>query len=210
MPRLGELLVATGLLTTEQVEQALRAQVLWGGRLGTNLVELHLLELDPLAKALGRQHRLPAALARHFEKADPVLQARLSPELAERFSCIPLLAMGPEQHVVIAALAPLAPRQLAVIADELAVEVRQVVPAIAGELRIRYQLERVYRIRRAARFLRARGKSIPPFPAFPVLPVQPEPEVEVVVPTLPTTTREIERFRPEPEPEPEPPVGDRA
>ncbi|HMG24754.1 MAG TPA: hypothetical protein VK607_25630, partial [Kofleriaceae bacterium] len=91
-----------------------------------------------------------------------------------------------------------------------AVEVRQVVPAIAAELRIRYQLERVYRIRRAARFLRARGKSIPPFPAFPVLPVQPEPEVEVVVPTLPTTTREIERFRPEPEPEPEPPVGDRA
>ena len=202
--------MAAGLLTAEQVEQALRAQVLWGGRLGTNLVELHLLELDPLAKALGRQHRLPAALARHFEKADPVLQARLSPELAERFSCIPLLAMGPEQHVVIAALAPLAPRQLAVIADELAVEVRQVVPAIAGELRIRYQLERVYRIRRAARFLRARGKSIPPFPAFPVLPVQPEPEVEVVVPTLPTTTREIERFRPEPEPEPEPPVGDRA
>src|SRR5215831_13503212 len=114
MPRLGELLVAAGLLTPEQVEQALRAQVLWGGRLGTNLVELHYLELDPLAKALGRQHQMPAALARHFEKADRDLQAMLSADFAERFSCIPLLRMGPQQLVVIAALGPLLPRQLAI------------------------------------------------------------------------------------------------
>src|SRR4051794_38026205 len=158
MPRPGELLVAAGLLTPEQVEQALRAQVMWGGRLGTNLIELHYLELDPLAVALGRQHRLPAALARHFEKADPALQHLLSPDFAERFSCVPLLRMGPEQHVVVASLAPLQPRQLAIIADELAVDIRQLVPAIAAELRIRYQLERVYGVRRAARFLRARGK----------------------------------------------------
>src|SRR5215468_8858305 len=128
MPRLGELLVAAGLLTPEQVEQALRAQVLWGGRLGTNLVELHHLELDPLSRALGRQHHLPAALARHFEEADPELQARLSPEVAERFSCLPLVRVGPDQRVVIAAAAPLAPRQLAIIADELAVDAARLVP----------------------------------------------------------------------------------
>src|SRR5213075_2205969 len=63
MPRLGELLVAAGLLTVEQVERALRAQVLWGGRLGTNIVELHYLDLDPLSKVLGRQHQMPAALS---------------------------------------------------------------------------------------------------------------------------------------------------
>src|SRR5580765_2406076 len=120
MARLGELLVAAGLLAVEQVEQALRAQVMWGGRLGTNLVELHYLELDPLSVALGRQHQLPAALARHFEKADPQLQRLLSADFAERFSCVPLLRMGPEGHVVIASLAPLATRQLAIIADELA------------------------------------------------------------------------------------------
>src|ERR1044071_6503547 len=94
MPRLGELLVAAGLLAIEQVEQALRAQVQWGGRLGTNLVELHYLELDPLSKALGRQHRLPAALARHFEKADAELQRRLPGELARRVSWIPLFGVG--------------------------------------------------------------------------------------------------------------------
>src|SRR5512132_2233572 len=100
MPRLGELLVAAGLLTAEQVEQALRAQVAWGGRLGTNLVELHLLDLDALSRMLGRQHRMPAALAKHFDKADAALQRLLSADFAERFSCVPLLRMGPEQHVV--------------------------------------------------------------------------------------------------------------
>ena len=196
MPRIGELLVAAGLLTVEQVEQALRAQVMWGGRLGTNLVELHYLELDPLSVALGRQHRLPAALARHFEKADPGLQRMLSPDFAERFSCVPLLRMGPDQHVVIAAQAPLHPRQLAIIADELAVDIGKLIPAIAAELRIRYQLERVYGVRRAARYLRARGKSIPPFPAFEVLPVQHEIEAEPTpLPSLPTSTRDMDAFR---------------
>jgi hypothetical protein len=199
MARLGELLVAAGLLAAEQVDQALRAQVLWGGRLGTNLVELHYLELDPLSKALGRQHRLPAALARHFDKADPELQRMLSPELAERFSCVPLLRMGPDGHVVVASLTPLQPRQIAVLAEELGVDVPRLVPAIAAELRIRYQLERVYRIRRAARFLRARGKSIPPFPAFQVLPVAPEAELDVA-PSLPTSTHEIAMYQPEAEP----------
>jgi hypothetical protein len=196
MPRLGELLVAAGLLTVEQVTQALRTQVLWGGRLGTNLIELHHLELDLLSKVLGQQHRLPAALARHFEKADPDLQRRLPPELAEELSCVPLLRMGPEQHVVIASLAPLPPRQLAIIADELAVDVKQLVPAIAAELRIRYQLERVYRIRRAARFLRTRGKTIPPLPDFQVLPVPSESELERPSPSLPITTQEMAVFRP--------------
>lgn len=207
-PRLGELLVAAGLLTVEQVEQALRAQVMWGGRLGTNIVELHYLELDPLSKVLARQHQLPAALARHFEKADPELQHRLSADFAERFSCVPLLCMGPEQHVVIASLAPLGPRQLAIIADELCVDIKRLIPAIAAELRIRYQLERVYHIRRAARFLRARGKSIPPFPAFQVLPVPAEAEPEPP-PNLPVSTREMAVYRPPLDaaiPPPPPPV----
>jgi len=205
MARLGELLVAAGRLTVKQVEQALRAQVVWGGRLGTNLIELHYLELDPLSRVLGQQHQLPAALARHFEKADPELQRRLSPEVAERFSCVPLLRMGPGRHVVIASLAPLPPKHLAIIAGELGVDVKRLVPAIAAELRIRYQLERVYRIRRAARYLRARGKTIPPFPDFQVLPLPSEPDLDpshparLAPPALPISTQEMAVFRPPPE-----------
>lgn len=169
MPRLGELLVAAKVLTVEQVEQALRAQVMWGGRLGTNLIELGYLDLDALSKAVARQHHQPAALARHFDKADPELQRMLSADVAERYSCVPLARAGQgKQLIAFASMAPLDAKGLAIVADELGVGVEQLLPSIAAELRIRYHLERVYEIPRGTRFLRSKGKTVPPFPQFEI------------------------------------------
>ena len=167
MPRLGELLIAAGVLDREQVEEGLRAQIMWGGRLGTSLVELDHLSLDTLAKAVGRQCRLPAALAWHFDTADRALQERLPAEIAERYSCLPLLRVTGNQ-VVIASISPLDERARAVVAGELDVSPFQLVPAIAAELRIRYQLERIYKIPRATRFLRSRNTSHVHFPQFEI------------------------------------------
>ncbi|HEV7556549.1 MAG TPA: hypothetical protein VGO00_13880, partial [Kofleriaceae bacterium] len=179
MARLGELLVGTGLLTADQIDQALRAQVIWGGRLGTNLIELGCLDLDELSGALGRQHKLPAALARHFERADAELQQRLSPDVAERFSCVPIARRN--DNVVIAAIDPLDDRAKATIASELAIHPHRLVVSIAAELRIRYHLERVYKIPRPTRFLRSRGKTVPAFP-FADAPGPPDSEPELIVP----------------------------
>lgn len=216
MARLGELLVASGVLTVEQVEQALRAQVMWGGRLGTNLVELGFLDLDALSKALSRQRRLPAALARHFERADRALQQRLSPDVAERYAAVPLMTIGPQEIIVFASRDPIDARGLAIIADELGATVPQLVPSIAAELRVMYHLERVYRIPRPTRFLRARGKSIPPFPQFEITSLaldeaeEPAPlpadtsELPVIGAAAPARTLELDPIEPEPESEPEP------
>jgi hypothetical protein len=193
MARIGELLVEAGLLTSERLEQALRAQVMWGGRLGTNLIELGFIDLDPLAQALGRQHRLPAALGRHFEKVDRDLQRLLSPDVADRFCVVPLLRVGPARKVVIVSIAPLGRKSLVIIAEELAVEPSHLIPAIAPELRIRYQLERIYKIPRNARFMRSPGKTVPPFPTFENIPEVPltDPQIQRVDIELPTSTREL-------------------
>lgn len=61
MARLGELLLAEKLVTTDQLEEALETQVVHGGRLGTNLVELGFLKEADLARMLGKQHSLPFA-----------------------------------------------------------------------------------------------------------------------------------------------------
>jgi hypothetical protein len=53
--QIGELLIREGHLTQEGLEEALDWQVLYGGRLGTNLLELRLVEEKRLAEALGRQ-----------------------------------------------------------------------------------------------------------------------------------------------------------
>src|SRR4051794_18060365 len=95
--RLGDLLVGEGLLTTDQLEQGLRAQVMWGGRLGTNLVELGCVDLDTLARILSAQHHLPPALGKHFEKVDRELQLRLSPAVAKELQCVPLSRIGTDR-----------------------------------------------------------------------------------------------------------------
>jgi hypothetical protein len=195
MARLGELLVAAGLLTADQIGQALRAQVMWGGRLGTNLIELGYLDLDALSRALGRQHHLPAALARHFERVDRELQQLLSIDIAERFSVVPLARVGPERKVVIASVAPLEKKPLAMIADELAIEPAHLIPSIAAELRIRYQLERIYKIPRSARFMRSPGNRVTPFPQFEILPITAEdPDSQVDI-RLPIDTAEMVAFQ---------------
>src|SRR5665647_1475180 len=130
---------------------------MWGGRVGTNLVELGLVDLDGISRALGRQHTLPAALAGHFQKADRSLQMLLSADLADKFACVPLLRAG--KRIVISSCDPLDDDQLAHVADELAVDPSRIVPSIAAELRMRYQLERVYQIPRDQRFLRSKNAT---------------------------------------------------
>src|SRR4051812_5490963 len=144
MARLGELLTSTRLIEPDKLEQALRAQVVWGGRLGTNLIELGCIDLDGLSRALGRQHLLPAALARHFDKADPALQARLPAEIAREYSVIPLLQIGTERKIAVAALDPLSAFALVALADAFEVPESHIVVSVAAEMRVRYHLERVY------------------------------------------------------------------
>jgi hypothetical protein len=180
MARLGELLIAARLCTTDQVEQALRAQVMWGGRLGTLLVELGFIDLDVLSRALGRQHGMPAALEHHFDKADIGLQSMLPDGLAAKHSVIPLLRLGTGK-LAIASRDPLRRSACAEIANALVIAVDEIVVSIAPEQRIKYQLERVYGIARSARYLRVHG-SVATFPELGDVPVPIDSDPEVVVP----------------------------
>lgn len=176
MARLGELLTASRLIEPEKVEQALRAQVVWGGRLGTNLIELGCIEIDGLSRALGRQHGIPAALGRHFDKADPDLQRSFPAELARQYSVVPLFHVGADRKVALVALDPLRADALVAIADALKCSSTQLVVSVAAEMRVRYHLERVYGIARTTRYLRTKGKTAP-FPQFEIeIPIEIEDE----------------------------------
>ncbi len=155
--RIGDVLVGRGVISAEQLQEALRAQVMWGGRLGTNLVELQYCTLDDLSRAIGVQCGLPAALASHFEKADLELQLQVSPETADRLQALPIVRAG--KRIVIASAAPLDDKALAAIAVELGVERQMLVQSVAAEMRIRYQLELVYGLDRPQRFKRSRGTT---------------------------------------------------
>jgi hypothetical protein len=151
--RIGELLVAGGLTTAESIDRALESQALHGGRLGTSLVEMEAVSLDALSESLAHQHELPAALQRHFQDADPDIQSRLDPALAAKWRAVPLGRLpGSEERIAVAVMDPLPPQGIGELAEALGV---MVVTAVAAELRIRYQLERIYGVERPNRFKRA-------------------------------------------------------
>jgi hypothetical protein len=166
--RLGQILVAAGRISPAQLDEALRAQVLYGGRLGTNLVELGHLDLDALALALAREHGIPAALLKHFERCDLQVQSLLPPALAAQWQVVPIGHLADRRsRIAVAALAPLPPEGVAAIAAALRCTPSDLVIAIAGELRIMYYLERCYGIPRESRYLRIRrattaGVPLPP------------------------------------------------
>jgi hypothetical protein len=155
--RIGELLVTAGAITEQQLDEALRAQVMWGGRLGTNLVELGYLTLDDLSRALGRQHDLPAALDSHLARADRELQQKLPIELAVKYACVPLVRAG--KRIVIASIAPLDDVGVALVAGQLDINRMMIVQSITAEMRMRFHLERAYGIPRGQRFMRTRGTT---------------------------------------------------
>ena len=158
--RLGTLLLRDAVIGLSQLEEALKAQILYGGRLGTNLVELSLLDLDTLGLYLAKVHGVPVATQARMEAADPGTVARLGRELAERHVAFPL---GPEplqpETIAIAMADPRQPDRIGDIQRALGTTIA---PYAAAELRILYYLERHYHIERRPRFLRPADASAPP------------------------------------------------
>src|SRR3954471_24148593 len=87
MPKIGEILISEGHLTAEGLEEALDWQVLYGGRIGTNLLELRLVEERHLAQALARQ--LGAEVAFGTLEVDPALVPAIPPHVADRQEIVP-------------------------------------------------------------------------------------------------------------------------
>jgi hypothetical protein len=169
------MLVRDGRLTPAQVDAALALQRRVGGRLGTVLVEMGIVDLDTLTVYLGVDLGIPIATRAALERAKKAAVRVLTPELAERFLCVPLVV---QDRQLIAAMRD--PHDLLAL-DELAGATGyQIIPRVAPEARLYYYVERYYRIPRPARF-RALGEALsarvgdgmePPPPPLPGLPPQ--------------------------------------
>jgi len=138
------MLVEEGACSAAAVREALQNQVIFGGRLGTNLLELGEVAEDALAAALGRKHGVPALSG---ELAlDPAAIALVRPELADRAEAIPYLLA--DRRLAILAVDP---SDLSML-DEVAFATgKQVHPIVVPEARIWALLGKVYGIQRQLR-----------------------------------------------------------
>jgi type IV pilus assembly protein PilB len=99
--KLGELLVETGLLTREKLNEALEAQKGTGRRLGQALVELGFISEDEMAFALAMQLKVPFIDLRDYSIMDGVIES-IPEEVCRKFFCIPFERDNNVLHVCMA------------------------------------------------------------------------------------------------------------
>ncbi|MBN1355967.1 hypothetical protein JXA40_06800 [bacterium] len=98
MKRLGELLVDDGLVSREDLDRALNRQSSSGGRLGTNLVEMMLIDDVVLGEALSRQLDVPFVHPRELESISADVLEILTVPLVELFKAVPFKWEGQRLH----------------------------------------------------------------------------------------------------------------
>jgi type IV pilus assembly protein PilB len=86
--KLGEILIAAGLIDNIQLEAALGRQKTWGGKLGHSLIELGFVNEEALAEAISKAIRIP-----YVNLFDPPLVEKqiklLAPDLARKYEVVP-------------------------------------------------------------------------------------------------------------------------
>ena len=139
---LGSILTGSGLITPEQLEQALEAQKHRGGRLGTVLVELGMVTTLQIAGAVADQCKLPLVNLDDVQ-IDPDAVKLLTEQLARRYDALPLQTL-PDGALLVAMSDPTNLRATDDLQLALGVPFRV---AVAEETQLAHALSRAYRPR---------------------------------------------------------------
>jgi len=91
--KLGQLLIASSIISEEQLKQALNVQKKEGGRLGTNLVRLGFLTEERLVAFLSKQYGVPAINLAEYKVEQAVLKL-IPAEMAKKYLIMPVARVG--------------------------------------------------------------------------------------------------------------------
>jgi type IV pilus assembly protein PilB len=136
--RLGEILLREGLVTREQLAQALAEQKNTKHRLGYVLVKLGLVQELEITKVLARQYRMPAVDLSRFD-VDPKIIKLVPADLATKSVVLPLKREGRTLTVAMAD-----PTDLGLLEDLKFITRFDLFPVIAGEYTLRNLIEKHY------------------------------------------------------------------
>ena len=136
--RLGDLLVREGLITREQLSQALDEQTGSGMRLGYALVKLGIVQEVEITKMLARQYRVPAVDLSRFE-VDAAIVKLIPADVAVKHHVLPLKREGRTLTVAMAE-----PTNVSILDDLKFITRYDIFPVIAGEYTLKTAIERYY------------------------------------------------------------------
>ncbi len=104
-PLIGEIFIAQGAITAEQIVEALELQKEEGGSIGDILLRLKHLKEETLLEALSEQWKLPYQNELDINEIDPTLTEKIPLSFAKRHQFLPIKRV--EKHILCATAKPL-------------------------------------------------------------------------------------------------------
>jgi len=142
--KLGAMLVEASIITEEQLKEALECQMTHGGRLGSNLVKLGMVEEEDLRNFLSKQHGV-STIDLSETSLDPLVVNLITPSVAKQHHIVPVSKSG---NVLTIAMAD--PLDIFAIEDVKFMTGLNVVPMVTTETQIQHKLEEVYGLHEGA------------------------------------------------------------
>ncbi|WP_373048475.1 hypothetical protein [Vulgatibacter sp.] len=138
--KLGELLVAAGVLDEGKLQAALVEQQRWGEPLGRTLVNMGVLSEELLVRALSRQLGIPACDPATME-LDRSMAGYIGLHLVEQFGVMPVAVEASRKVLFVATADPTDKRALAELGDHIGWSIQ---PVVAASSRIEKAIRKHY------------------------------------------------------------------
>lgn len=136
---LGDMLIEAKLITPRQFDEALRTRVLFGGKIGTSLIELGYIQEENLAQFLSKKLAVPYVPPDDLLAISEDVVALFSSEVAVKYRAIPYKLEGKRLSVIMAD-----PSDLMAV-DEISFVTGYIIkPLVAPEVRLMQALAKYY------------------------------------------------------------------
>ncbi len=146
--KLGDLLISEGVITQDQLDEALKCHIMFGIKLGSSLIELGFIQEDVLTNLLSKKLGVPAVSHEELLDVPSDVINRLSPAVAEKFRVIPVKLENKRLYIAMSDPTDFkAQEELSFITGNI------IVPLIAPEVRILFALEKYYGVTRDYRYV---------------------------------------------------------
>lgn len=146
--KVGSMLVQEHIISEAQLEEALRNQVIFGGKIGTNLIELGYITAERLSDALSRHKGFPQAAPSQLHSIPADVIALITADIAKKHQVIPVSLDKKRLTVAMSD-----PCDLAAIDRISFMTGMYINPIVIPELLLIMALERYYKIRRETRYI---------------------------------------------------------
>jgi len=146
--RLGEIFIQKGIITQAQLEQALHAQLIYGGHLGTCLIEQGIVNEEQLGRVLSDSFKVPYAGVERFDEIPRSVIQTLPARTVDKVHAVPF-----EKHGKVLTVAMIDPTDLPTLDEVAFASGCRIDPWVAPEVRILQAMERYYDIPRRQRYI---------------------------------------------------------